>query len=294
MHVSLLCFGFLGVALAWTEHAALSDLPYDRVETIAVSEHGRDVIALHYGDTTEAALLIVGGIHGNEAIGREAVVALAPRIRDIRGMIIVPDANPDGHASHTRDLEPIAEEPEGSLSLSALALTDRNRCFPDRCDGKRRCTAPEVDGLMALIARHRPRSVIGVHAGALVVSLPYDASCTQPFNTFPPAKIYTPGPSWDAHVAAARVFVDALADRTELLVPSGYTNGAQWYELFGGMQDFALMHGARISMTLEVSVRKSPSGADVARVLDNVVPAMEALARSLVGDEVHRPMARHG
>lgn len=100
------------------------------------------------------------------------------------------------------------------------------------------------------------------HGGALVASYPYDSSASGQQAGFYSA---TPDDAFFRELAAA--YADAhvvmregrsCGDR----FPGGVTNGCQWYNVFGGMQDYNYWAG-RVScmeVTLEVSCVKFPEG----------------------------------
>lgn len=145
-------------------------------------------------------------------------------------------------------------------------------------DGRTPCTAenaPEVAALMALHDRFHFDASAALHGGALVVSLPWDNKCGDARY-----RAWSPHPSYAAHEAAAAAFVGALADRAGMM-GNGTVNGAAWYQLNGGRQDWMLQNGARLSLTVELSNEKTPRAAALPAMLANVVPAVEALARHM-------------
>ncbi len=79
--------------------------------------------------------------------------------------------------------------------------------------------------------------------------------------------------------------------------PGGITNGAEWYCLFGGMQDWNYLHGECMEITLEVSYDKYPAAATIAEFWNDNVNAlityMETVHTGVHGhvyDELSKPI----
>jgi Zinc carboxypeptidase len=56
----------------------------------------------------------------------------------------------------------------------------------------------------------------------------------------------------------------------------GVTNGNDWYPVFGGMQDWLYVQAGTLEVTLELSPKKWPQGAALARVCEDSKPALLA------------------
>lgn len=302
----VMCSGVvLGAPPGYTSHAGLVER-MARAEgvhmstfSIGKSVQNRDLraaLCAANGTAHTKSILLVGNIHGDETLGREAAarviesLAADPIDADV---VVVPSANPDGYEACRR---------------RNANRRDLNRCFPDRCDldhardelgrtvmgrgadpavdevddprGLTRapaddpCThdnAPEVSALMALHDAWAFDSMVVLHGGAFSVYLPWDNKC----GDSSPAVV-----NWredgGVAMAAANVFVGALADKTGL-AGNGTANGSEWYQVDHGFGDFGASRGTNPSITIELSTVKTPLAQDVPKLCDNVVPALRAL-----------------
>lgn len=257
-----------------------------------------------HADTPPTRVILTGNVHGDEVVSREVLMWLiddlsASPLRGSVEVVIVPSVNPDGFAAGTR---------------RNAAGRDMNRCFPDRCDtqpphrsadgseilgrdpspifdplgigagGYHReayqsrwdrppcdaTNAPEVAALMRLHDVYGFDVSFALHGGAFVVSLPWDNKCGDDS-----VAVFSEGPRYADHVDVAETFVERLANHGGLM-RQGFTNGAAWYTLNGGRQDYFLTHGCNISLTIEVSNAKTPPFAAVAAIVANVGPALRA------------------
>ena len=136
-----------------------------RTTMTARSVDGRRIEATAIGSGDNAVLLI-GGIHGNEAssvrlVGRFKRWALR-RWRPPPGcrLIVLPDANPDGHAHGTRKN---ARHVDLNRNFPARDWGTRPRRKGDN-PGPRPASEPETRFIVKLIKRFRPRLIVSVHA----------------------------------------------------------------------------------------------------------------------------------
>lgn len=202
-------------------------------------------------DETEPKLLYIANMHGDETVGRELMLFLiehlltsyqdgANNLLDHAQIYIMPSMNPDGFERYSR--------------FNAQGV-DLNRDFPefihddlDEFTGR----APETQAVMRLHRKHHFLLALNFHGGAVCINLPWDAQSNQneakrfgddPF-LYPIAREYA-----DTNAAMAN---DQIFDR-------GLTYGYEWYQVLGGMQDWANRYRGSIHATVELSNQKWPS-----------------------------------
>jgi murein peptide amidase A len=124
--------------------------------------HGGKPVNLYIFGTGADAVLVIGGIHGDEptsaAVAQKLVERLEtePEYWDQRTVAVLPCANPDGLAAKSRDNR---------------RSVDLNRNFPARnwrashlAGGQRAASEPETEAVLAAIERIRPRRILAIHA----------------------------------------------------------------------------------------------------------------------------------
>ncbi len=231
-----------------------------RLETAGRSVQGRELWYLRVSDNVERdepepKLLYIANMHGDETVGRELMLYLLRRLLNDYGsdtritnlvnnaqIFIMPSMNPDGFERRQR--------------WNADGL-DLNREFPDfitdRRDSPER-RPPEVQAVMALHQQHHFVAALNFHGGEVCVSLPWDAQRNNRDETkfADDAFIY----------ALSREYADSNASMRRNSRGSfnrGVTYGYEWYELHGGMQDWAIYWRRSIHATVELSTIKWPS-----------------------------------
>ncbi len=199
----------------------------------------------------EAELLMVGGIHGDEPVGRELLLWTLEHICDIykhhepmKNLIdsldlwVVPSLNPDGYAA---------------MSRYNAHHVDLNRNFPDRLEGQPVLLQAETESIMNFMQSHTFVASLSFHGGSMVVSYPWDG------NEQHRSGLYTAAPD----DATFRALAWSYASHNPIMTnnrefPNGITNGAHWYVLYGGMQDWAYGIRGNLQVTVELSTPKWP------------------------------------
>ncbi|XP_068211125.1 carboxypeptidase E-like [Palaemon carinicauda] len=256
----------------------------------------------------------VANMHGNEVVGRELLLGLADFLcsawlekdRDVRKLIsstrihLLPSLNPDGWQ--------LATETGGQDYLTGRAnnnSVDLNRDFPDL---DRIMYSNEIrhvqhnnhlmDHLRALDHQPQPETWAAMewimnipfvlsanyHGGDLVANYPYDASRSGA------AQEYARSPDDDTFKHLAQVYANEHPRMSDPKRPpctpgdysfgpeGGVTNGAAWYSVRGGMQDFNYLSSNDMEVTLEVGCDKYPPGSALEQEwLDNKQAMMEFL-----------------
>ncbi|XP_036294699.1 carboxypeptidase N catalytic chain [Pipistrellus kuhlii] len=276
-----------------------------RVYSVGRSVKGRHLYVLEFSDypgihePLEPEVKYVGNMHGNEVLGRELLLQLAeflceefrnanPRIlrlvQDTR-IHIMPSMNPDGYEVAA------AQGPEASgylLGRNNANGVDLNRNFPDLNmyiyyndkyggpnhhlplpDNWESQVEPETRAIIQWIQSFNFVLSANLHGGAVVANYPYDKSLEHRFrgyrrtaNTPTPddklfqklAKVYSYAHGWMHHGWNCGDYF-----------PDGITNGASWYSLSKGMQDFNYLHTNCFEITLELSCDKFPRQEELPR-----------------------------
>ena len=252
-----------------------------RLGSIGSSEEGRALWALRIaGNADERAaqpvVRLVGAMHGDEPVGMELLLYFAAHllgeyggdarvtgILDGMALWILPLLNPDGLARGTR--------------YNALGA-DLNRSFPDRItdpvnspDGR----DAEVRAMMAFLAQHRTAAAANFHGGALVVNYPFDSNESG-------LPVYTATPDDALFIGISSAYAGANPRMAASAVfPGGITNGARWYVIHGGLQDYSYVWHATHEVTVEISEQKWPPAERLPELWDENRDALLAYVESV-------------
>ncbi|CAJ1976895.1 unnamed protein product [Sphenostylis stenocarpa] len=234
----------------------------------------------------------IGNVHGDEPVGRELLILLANWLCDnylkdplvativVAGYIldITVDFGQCGHRCGcrnlilTRDMAKLIVEnvhlhllpsmnPDGfSLRKRGNANNiDLNRDFPDQfvfINDDEDSRQPETRAIMNWLRDIQFTASASLHGGALVANYPWDG--TEDKRTK-----YYGCPDDDAFRFMASIYSHShynMSSSKEFL--GGITNGAAWYPLYGGMQDWNYIHAGCFELTLEVSDNKWPNATE--------------------------------
>jgi len=235
---------------------------YFHYEAIGISAGGRTVWACKVSDNVSAdepeiEVKYIANMHGDEVVGKENCLRFIEELLTQRDTVpayqelmsdfemwFIPCMNPDGLASASR------YNGDG---------VDLNRDFPDRCDDSVNTTVgrePETAAVMNWSATHDFVLSANFHGGALVTNYPWDNNCSG-------GAVYAPTPEDSLFVWISRRYCEAnprMRVNTEFLYPdTGITNGADWYEVSGGMQDWNYVWMGDRELTIELDNTKWPN-----------------------------------
>ncbi len=230
-----------------------------RLESAGNSVQGRDLWIVKISDNVkleepEPEFKYISSMHGDEPVGMEMCLYLIRYLLEKYGTVdrvtqlvnnteiwIMPLMNPDGYVAHRR---------------RNVHDVDLNRNFPDRISDPHNITAgrePETQAIMNLSAAHSFVLSANFHTGALLVNYPYDSNSTE-------APIYTACPDDALFIELAKTYSYHNSPMwNSPYFPNGITNGADWYTVFGGMQDWNYVWMGCNEITIELSDNSWPN-----------------------------------
>ncbi|XP_071821191.1 carboxypeptidase D-like [Apostichopus japonicus] len=267
-----------------------------RLYTIGTSVEGRRLWAIEISDHPgehelgEPEFKYIANMHGNEPAGRELLLQLADyfcrkyeRDRRVQRLVnetrihLMPCMNPDGFHTAYDEYNKSGLVPPFYGRNNANDI-DLNRNFPDlisifyeneRNNGaNHHIETPNMDNLevepeVAAVIRwiHEYPFVLSanLHEGEIVANYPFDTSRNH-------RNYYTASPDDELFRHLASTYADnhaTMKDRKNLcayggaqLFTDGITNGADWYSVLGGMQDYNYLATNCFDITTELSCIK--------------------------------------
>merc|ERR1711994_1093320 len=242
----------------------------------------------------EPEMKYIANMHGNEVLGRELLLHLADYLcgeylsgnEEIKKMVdntrihLMPSMNPDGWRTSTDD-----GGKDFLIGCTNANNMDLNRDFPDldriaysneeehqeynnhlmdfvkHLDHK---IQPETESVMKMIMENPFVISANMHGGDLVANYPYDESRGDS-----PTE-YSESPDDMTFRTLASVYASnhprmsnprtpgCDSEENEFAKQGGITNGAAWYSVGGGMQDFNYLASNDFEITLELGCDKYP------------------------------------
>uniref|UniRef100_A0A674HRG4 Carboxypeptidase D n=1 Tax=Taeniopygia guttata TaxID=59729 RepID=A0A674HRG4_TAEGU len=215
----------------------------------------------------------IGNMHGNEVVGRELLLNLIeylcknfgtdPEVTDLvqsTRIHIMPSMNPDGYEKSQEG------DKGGTVGRNNSNNYDLNRNFPDQFVHVTDPTQPETHAVMAWLKSYPFVLSANLHGGSLVVNYPFD-------DDEQGIAIYSKSPDDAVFQKLALAYSKENAKMyqgspckdmypTEYF-PHGITNGAQWYNVPGGMQDWNYLHTNCFEVTIELGCVKYPKAEEL-------------------------------
>ncbi|KAI3465436.1 hypothetical protein Pfo_022099 [Paulownia fortunei] len=230
----------------------------------------------------EPAFKFIANVHGDEPVGRELLLLLANWIcdnymKDPLATLIVdnihlhmlPSMNPDGFALRRR----------GNANN-----IDLNRDFPDQffpMNDDLDLRQPETKAIMNWLEEIRFTASASLHGGALVANYPWDGTEDR-------IKKYYGCPDDETFRYLASLYSKSHYNMSlSKEFPGGITNGAFWYPIYGGMQDWNYIRHGCFELTLEISDNKWPNATELPTLWEYNRMSMLNLAASLVKTGIH-------
>ncbi|MGD2110710.1 MAG: M14 family zinc carboxypeptidase [Phycisphaerae bacterium] len=232
---------------------------------LGLSVLGRELWAINISDNVgveedEPEFKFVSTMHGDEIMGVELCMNLIDylttnygtdsRVTNIVDSIdvwIVPLMNPDGYERSPR--RRYNENGE-----------DLNRNFPDVFNSPSNTTdgrEPETAVIMEWSFGRSFSLAANIHGGALVANYPYDGNAAG-------QSIYTASPDDDLYIYVAELYSQQnIPMWNSPVFFHGITNGADWYHINGGMQDWNYRYMGCNAITLELHNEKQPPASQI-------------------------------
>lgn len=212
----------------------------------------------------EPEVKLIGTMHGDEIMADEMMMNLIDHILagygtdsrltnllDSMELCILPVMNPDGFVAGTR--------------VNGNGI-DLNRSFPDPFTDPNNTTdgrQPEVAAVMNWSWGHSFMLSANFHSGSLVVNFPFD-------NNPSGSSTYTICPDDDLFSDISETY--SIHNPPMWASSSffhGITNGAAWYAISGGMQDWAYRYTGSNEVTIELGNSKHPPASQIPTEWDN-------------------------
>jgi carboxypeptidase D len=228
--------------------------------TLGKSKDGRELWGIRLTTSStdrKPEFKYIGNMHGDETVGREMLIRLIDymcskfgtagdegaritRLINSTDIYLIPSMNPDGFEAAKR---------------GNSAGIDLNRNFPDlRFSGRQTgAVQPETLAVMNFVNSHHFVLSANFHGGAVVANYPYDGNQAYQSGVIEAS----PDDAMFQKMALTYSLNHKIMYKSNEF-HNGITNGAEWYVLYGGMQDWNYESNSCMEITIELSDWKYP------------------------------------
>ncbi|XP_075678556.1 carboxypeptidase D-like [Dermatophagoides pteronyssinus] len=228
----------------------------------------------------------IANMHGNEVVGREMILLFAKLLLENYGhhnyidwlinntrIHLMPSMNPDGYEqSNLGDCDSL-------IGRNNANNVDLNRNFPDQYRLYKENRRQELETLAVMNWLRQYPFVLSanLHGGALVANYPFDGN-NYTNNGYHDGYNGTPDDQLFRYLALiysknhpnmhkGHCFKKCVDNElTNEYYPNGIINGADWYVLYGGMQDWNYLHTNCFEITIELGCQKYPPANELRRL----------------------------
>jgi len=288
--------------------------------SVGTTVEGRDLAVLRIteGVARERPLLrpmvkLIANMHGNEAVGREMLLTLSryllqnygrntriTHLLDDIDLHILASLNPDGFENSTMGICTGYGPGSGRHNGNGK---DLNRSFPtwDNLNMTRtqlkQNREVEVIAMMDWIMDNPFVLSANLHDGAIVANYPWDDSRLEPDQESRSPDDSTFKALAEVYANSHQIMHQGVGICQDYNFPGGITNGAKWYIVEGGMQDFNYLFSNCMELTLELSCCKYPQDTELQELWEqnreSLVKYLEVAlggVRGIVRDTLGKPV----
>jgi len=239
-----------------------------KLDTIGLSVQGRPILCLKISDNPqlneiEPKTRIVGAIHGNEWIGAEVSFLYAKYLLEnyssdntIRNLVnnreiyIIPILNPDGHVNQSR------------YNANGIDL-NRNFGYIKNASGSAPYDQPESRAMHEFSKKRNFNLSLSFHSGAIYVNYIWN---------------YTPVRCADDRY---NQMVEYYSQQYGNITGYPITEGYDWYQTLGDLNDYSYGINGDIDWTIELSNEFIPDPSQIDPIFNTNKPAMNLFVRKM-------------
>jgi len=264
-----------------------------------LTKGGRHLWAMKISDNAivaeagEPELAYIGSMHGNEPVGMEMCYDFIKELTDKYGtdssvtslvngneIWVLPLMNPDGLQANKRENGWNQDLNRSFPHLEADSTQSTNQLGPAFTDadlqGLNKGRTPEAAAVMRWSRAENIVLAANFHTGNLVVNYPYDSMAGVPSGQ--PA--ISPDDALFRYISTEYASHNApMFASTQF--PGGITNGNQWYQVIGGMQDWSYRYLGTNEVTVELSSVYKPPASQLPTLWNNNRDSMMAYLETI-------------